>query len=226
MQGMVRKLLGDRKRLLSYGLMFLGVALLTYVAVQYGTMFTEQRRLAKAFDEQQRQQKSQQQTSQPSPSQTSSDGLTRISIPKISLQAMVVEGTSRKELLVGLGHLKQTPIPGEDGNAVLTAHRDTFFRHIHELSKGDEVMVQRGGKTYRYEVTGKKIVNPDDVSVLRQSGDKRLTLITCYPTYFIGPAPERLVVFAKLKEQVPTSNAASAPEAQIKTAAASQGASN
>ena len=89
-------------------------------------------------------------------------------------------------------------MPGELGNAVITAHRDTFFRHIYELNKGDEITVLRNGQTFRFAVTGKKVVKPDDVSVLRPTPDAQLTLITCYPTYYIGPAPERLVVFSKL----------------------------
>jgi LPXTG-site transpeptidase (sortase) family protein len=90
------------------------------------------------------------------------------------------------------------PVPGEAGNVVITGHRDTFFRHIHELQKGDTVVVQRDGKTFRYEVTGKKIVEPTDVSVLQPTNDSRMTLITCYPFNYIGPAPKRLVVFSKL----------------------------
>jgi sortase A len=58
--------------------------------------------------------------------------------------------------------------------------------------------VRRSGKTFTYEVTGKKIVMPDDISVIRPTHDPRLTLITCYPTYYIGPAPKRLVVFSRL----------------------------
>jgi sortase A len=89
-------------------------------------------------------------------------------------------------------------MPGQTGNAVITGHRDTFFRHIYELVKGDKIQVRRAGSVFTYEVTGKKIVMPEDVSVIRQTPDPQLTLITCYPTYYIGPAPKRLVVFSKL----------------------------
>jgi sortase A len=94
--------------------------------------------------------------------------------------------------------MTDTAEPGELGNAVISGHRDTFFRHIHELEKGDQVYVERGGRRMVYEVTGKKIVEPDDVSVASPTKDSELTLITCYPTYYIGPAPKRLVVFTKL----------------------------
>jgi sortase A len=67
-----------------------------------------------------------------------------------------------------------------------------------ELKKGDQIMIQRDGKTYTYEVSSQKIVKPEDVSVIQPTNDNRLTLITCYPTYYIGPAPDRLIVTSKL----------------------------
>ncbi|HET9166541.1 MAG TPA: class D sortase, partial [Candidatus Angelobacter sp.] len=124
--------------------------------------------------------------------------LTRLEIPKIQMDAIVVEGASRRELSEGPGHMKQTAQPGETGNAVITAHRDTFFRHIYELNRGDQIKVRRSGRLFTYEVTGKRIVMPEDVSVIKLTNDPQLTLITCYPTYYIGPAPKRLVVFSKL----------------------------
>ncbi len=182
-------------------LMALGLGLLLYVGFQYGQMYFEQRRLAREWE---RQQTPAAEITENTPdgmnSAVANDGLTRLSIPKISLDAVIVEGTSRKALLLGPGHLKESAEPGQPGNAVITAHRDTFFRHIYELNKGDVVTVQRSGKKYTYQVTGKKIVDPNDVSVLRPSDEHRLTLITCYPTYYIGPAPERLVIFSKLAE--------------------------
>jgi sortase A len=126
--------------------------------------------------------------------------LTRLTVAKIGIDAIVVEGASRKELSEGPGHMQQTAEPGETGNAVITGHRDTFFRHIHELTKGDHVQVQRNGRNFIYEVTSKRIVMPEDISVINPTNDPQLTLITCYPTYYIGPAPKRLVVFSKLVE--------------------------
>lgn len=124
--------------------------------------------------------------------------MVRLVIPKIDLTSFVVEGTTHKALLLGPGHMTKTAEPGAIGNSVITGHRDTFFRHIYELQKGDQLFVERGGKRFVYEVTGKKIVEPSDMSVVRPTEDAQVTLITCYPTYFIGPAPKRLVVFSKL----------------------------
>lgn len=179
---------------LSAVLMLIGIGLLGYVGSEYWAMHREQEAL--------RQQWQQQQAASSSTTVTTpvakDDGLTRVSIPKINLDVIVVEGTNHKALRLGPGHLKNTPIPGALGNSVLSAHRDTFFRHIYELSKGDLIDVRRNGRTYTFEVTGKKIVQPNDLSVVKNTTDARLTLITCYPTYYIGPAPQRLVVFAKL----------------------------
>ena len=175
----------------------LGIILLAYVGIEYTSMYAEQRRLAQEW-EQQNQPTSAATAPTPVAERTEHDALTRLSIPKINLDAIVVEGTSRHSLLLGPGHMESSVLPGQAGNAVITGHRDTFFRHIYELNKGDEIIVRREGKMFRYEVTGKRVVQPSDISVTHNSDDARLTLITCYPTYYIGPAPERLVVFSKL----------------------------
>jgi LPXTG-site transpeptidase (sortase) family protein len=172
-----------------------GLGLLVYVGSQYFLMYRSQRTLEAQWEEQAAQ------ASVPgAPKLTADDLLTRVVIPKINLDAIVVEGASRKKLSEGPGHMKETATPGEPGNAVITGHRDTFFRHIYELKNGDDILIRRAGQVFRYQVTGKKIVMPDDVDVLKQTQDPQLTLITCYPTYYIGPAPKRLVVFSKLVE--------------------------
>jgi sortase A len=167
-------------------LMIVGVALLGYVGAQYWSTYHTQRVLEAQWEDQ---------TNTGAPAVQT---LTRISIPKISLDAIVVEGASSRQLAQGPGHLTETPFPGDAGNAVITGHRDTFFRRIFELHPGDEIDVQRNGREFHYEVTGRKIVNPDDVSVLNPTSDAQLTLITCYPIHYVGPAPQRLVIFSKL----------------------------
>jgi sortase A len=187
----------------SPALVILGLVLLGYVGAQYGQMYMEQRHLSQEWQRQQSASQSEhgKEGSVSPAAKIEDDGLTRLSVPKIDLDSVVVEGTSNRSLLVGPGHLRDTPAPGDAGNSVITGHRDTFFRHIHELDKGDTLLVQRDGKIFKYEVTGKKVVEADDVSVLRPAKDHRLTLITCYPTYYIGPAPKRLVVFSRLVEE-------------------------
>jgi sortase A len=181
------------RRVTSLALVVIGVVLLGYVAGEYWGMYRSQKNLEAEW---QRQAAT---ATVPghvdlSPEQM----LTRLQIPKIQMDAIVVEGASRRDLSEGPGHMKRTAQAGETGNMVITAHRDTFFRHIYELNKGDQIQVRRSGRTFTYEVTGKRIVMPDDVSVIRPTPNPQLTLITCYPTYYIGPAPKRLVVFSRL----------------------------
>ena len=172
-------------------LISLGVLLSLYVGGTYFWMYQQQRQLMHEF---------QTQNAGINPSAPHVSGLTRLFIPKINLDAVIMEGTSHKSLTLGPGHLRDTALPGDAGNSVLAAHRDTFFRRISDLKAGDDIFVERNGRHYHYVVTGKRIVQPSDVSVLDTTSEARLTLITCYPVYFIGPAPERLVVFAKLAD--------------------------
>jgi sortase A len=181
------------RRVASLALIIIGLGLLGYVGSEYWGMFRSQQGLEAAWERQ-----AAGANTPGHPSISPDHTLTRVIIPKINMDAILIEGASRKELSAGPGHVKDTAIPGEAGNAVITAHRDTFFRHIYELAKGDHIEVRRNGRIFTYEVTGQRIVMPDDVSVLKQSTDAELTLITCYPTYYIGPAPQRLVVFSKL----------------------------
>lgn len=183
------------RRVMSLALVVVGAVLLGYVGGQYWAMYRSQKNLEAEWEHQAAT------VSAPGqPTVQPEQMLTRLLIPKIEMDAIVVEGASRKNLSAGPGHMKLTPEPGENGNAVITAHRDTFFRHIYELNKGDQIQVRRSGRTFTYEVTGRKIVMPEDVSVIKPTVDPQLTLITCYPTYYIGPAPKRLVVFSKLVE--------------------------
>jgi sortase A len=178
------------RKVLSWSLIAIGIVLLGYVGGQYWQMYRSQKNLEAEW---QRQTAT---VSVPGHADISADQmLTRLVIPKIDMDAIVIEGASRRELSEGPGHMKQTAQPGETGNAVITAHRDTFFRHIYELNKGDHIQVRRSGRTFTYAVT-----KPEDVSVIKPTNDPQLTLITCYPTYYIGPAPERLVVFSRLVE--------------------------
>lgn len=187
---------------LSLVFLLVGIALIGYVTSEYWGMYRSQRRLEAEWEKQ-----ATAATTPGLPRLSEQETLTRVSIPKINLDAIVVEGATRKQLAMGPAHISETAFPGQTGNAVITGHRDTFFRHIYELQKGDTIMVRRNGEVFKYEVTGKKIVKPEDVSVLKQTTDPQLTLITCYPTYYIGPAPDRLVVFSKLIDHEPETKA-------------------
>jgi LPXTG-site transpeptidase (sortase) family protein len=183
-------------------LLVAGLLLLAYVGSEYFQMYREQKMLAAQWAQRENDRlrgvgvRNGQQ-------QRVNDGIIRLQIPKIDLDAYVLEGAGHKQLKVGVGRITTTAIPGEKGNAVVTAHRDTFFRHIADLKKGDEIIVRRNGERMTFQMTGYKIVKPSDVSVLKPTKEPTLTLITCYPTYYIGPAPERLVVSSKLVSREP-----------------------
>jgi sortase A len=174
------------RRPLAFLLLGIGAALTLYVGHEYWSMYSGQRELAQEWE---RQNSSLTQIS-------AQDSLTRVFVPKIGLDVLMVEGTTRDALLKGPGHLENTPLPGEAGNAVIAAHRDTFFRKLNSLRLGDDILVRRAAQEYRYVVSRKTVVKPNDISVLAPTQTSRLTLITCYPINFIGPAPERLVVTA------------------------------
>jgi len=170
------------RHILSILLLTAGGILCTYVAANYIWMFAEQKKLLHDFKSQ----------------RAARDVLTKLSIPRIGLQAVVMEGTSSHSLLLGPGHMTGSAMPGSAGNTVIAGHRDTFFRHVHRLRNGDDIYIVRGGKQFHYVVVRKKVVKPTDLSVIRQSKEGELTLITCYPTHVIGPAPQRLIIVARL----------------------------
>jgi sortase A len=87
-------------------------------------------------------------------------------------------------------------MPGKSGNTVIAGHRDTHFRVLKNVAVGDEIRIDAAEKSYRYRIVETKIVSPKDVRWLRPETDAVITLITCYPFYFIGPAPKRFVVRA------------------------------
>jgi sortase A len=124
--------------------------------------------------------------------------LTKLSIPRLKLEDVVLEGISEHSLLLGPAHLSASAEPGTRGNAVIAGHRDSFFRRIHSLRYGDDIFVTRGERRFRYVVRSRKVVEPTDLSVIRPSSDPELTLVTCYPTHAVGPAPQRLIVVAKM----------------------------
>jgi sortase A len=123
----------------------------------------------------------------------------RLVIPKLHFTAMVREGTDAKTLRLAVGHIPQTPLPGHPGNVGISAHRDTFFRHLGELKVGDEIGFSTVDGDFSYEVASLKIVDPKDVGVLASSQEKVLTMVTCYPFYYIGNAPKRYIVRALQK---------------------------
>jgi sortase A len=122
--------------------------------------------------------------------------LGKIEIPRIGLTAMIMEGTDGRTLRRAVGHIRGTPLPGEQGNAAIAGHRDTFFRPLRNVLRDDEITLTTLNGSYRYVVDSTEVVPPEDTQVLDNSDDTTLTLVTCYPFYFVGPAPKRFIVRA------------------------------
>lgn len=129
---------------------------------------------------------------------TVGDVVGRLEIPRLSLSTVVFEGADQDVLERGAGHLPGSALPGNRGNTVLAAHRDTFFRPLRRIQVGDTVKIHTPPGDSVYIVESARVVEPDDVDVLRPTPEPALTLITCYPFRYIGPAPERFVVRAVL----------------------------
>ena len=118
----------------------------------------------------------------------------KIEIPRIKLSAMVREGADARTLGRGVGHVPGTALPGDDGNVALAAHRDRHFRGLRNIQLGDEIRVQTTAGIFLYVVDSTRVVPPTEVSVLDPTPEPSITLITCYPFNYIGPAPERFIV--------------------------------
>jgi sortase A len=121
----------------------------------------------------------------------------RIEIPRLLLSVVVVEGVDKTSLRRAVGHIPGTALPGKTGNVGLAGHRDTFFRPLKDVKIKDEIQISTLKGNFRYEVVSLRIVEPENVGVLAPSGENVLTLVTCYPFYFVGPAPKRWIVRAK-----------------------------
>jgi sortase A len=120
-----------------------------------------------------------------------------LEIPRIGVSAIVMEGDDEKTLKVAVGHLPDTPLPWQEGNAALAGHRDSFFRPLQDVRMGDGIRLATPRGTFLYRVTRRMVVEPEDLWVLDPSPDAALTLITCYPFNYVGPAPRRFVVHAE-----------------------------
>jgi len=121
-------------------------------------------------------------------------------IPKIHVEAAVLEGTDELSLNRGVGRIQGTAQVGEDGNIGIAGHRDGFFRRLKDVGLGDTIEMVTPRQTDTYIVDHVVIVNPDDVSVLRLRPSPSVTLVTCYPFYFVGSAPQRYIVQASIAD--------------------------
>ena len=119
-------------------------------------------------------------------------------IPKVHLEVPVLDGTDDLTLNRGVGHIVGTVRPGEDGNIGIAGHRDGFFRALKDVGPGDTIELVTPKRVVRYAVDQIVLVRPEDVSVLQPRSRPSLTLVTCYPFYFVGSAPQRYIVQASV----------------------------
>ena len=127
----------------------------------------------------------------------------KIQVPRLDLNVMVVQGDSPANLRRAVGHLSKSALPGEWGNVALAGHRDTFFRPLRNIRLGDEIRFTTSVRSFEYVVESIEVVAPTDIRVLETSTGHELTLLTCFPFYYVGPAPKRFVVRAREVNGVP-----------------------
>ena len=126
------------------------------------------------------------------------DGLIgRIAIPRLGISVIVMEGVGTRTLRRAVGHIPGTALPGQPGNIGIAGHRDTYFSPLKNIRRDDIITVTTKTRVYQYLVVSIKVVSPTDVAVLKPNGTEVLTLVTCFPFYFVGPAPDRFIVRAE-----------------------------
>ncbi len=125
------------------------------------------------------------------------DVLGRLEIPRLNISAVIVEGSDDESLKLGPGHVPGTALPGEQGNVAIAGHRNTHFLPLKEVQSGDKISVTSPRGNMEYAVQYVEIVSADDVDAINPTDDSELTLITCYPFFYVGSAPERFIVHAK-----------------------------
>jgi len=176
-------------RVACYFFLFFGILALTYAGFVFADSHAYQALEMRKFE----------QAGRLSEPRTLADGdvIGEIQVPRLGLNAIVVQGDSSANLRRAVGHVSQSALPGETGNVALAGHRDTFFRPLRDIRVGDEVRFATRERDFDYRVEAIEIVAPNDTRVLQASGGRQLTFITCYPFYFVGSAPKRFVIHAR-----------------------------
>jgi sortase A len=183
-------------RWLQYTLFALAAVLLAAFAIDKVSSWMFQRRANAALEAQR---------ANPSQRIERGDVIGRVDVARLGVSVAIVEGADEGDLAHAAGHLIGTAFPGQPGNAAIAAHRDTFFRPLQKIRPNDTIRVTTPEGDFRYRVAWTRIVKPDDVAVLRPDGKQELTLITCYPFYYVGEAPERFIVRANRVPERPES---------------------
>jgi sortase A len=125
------------------------------------------------------------------------EAVAELEIPRLRVSVMVFEGDDAGILKIGAGHVPGTGLPARGGNIAIAAHRDTFFRPLRFIRPGDSIALRTPAGISRFAVRDVEIVPPSDTKVLAAAPGRDLTLVTCYPFFYIGHAPKRFIVHAR-----------------------------
>jgi sortase A len=183
-------------RLAAYALMIAGLSALGYAAYVVVDAKTYQAVEQKRFEHAR-------QNAAPAPALVDGGSIGEIQIPRLGLMAMVAQGDSAAVLRRAVGHLADTALPGEPGNVVLAGHRDTFFRPLKQMRAGDAIVLTTRDGDFEYVVESTAVVRSMDTDVIQPTARRTLTLITCFPFSYVGPAPDRFIVRARETESLP-----------------------
>jgi sortase A len=134
-----------------------------------------------------------------------------LEIDKVKIRVPVFEGTDDLTLNRGVGRIAGTAVPGVAGNIGIAGHRDGFFRGLKDIAVGDHIDLVMTTERTSYVVDQIEIVSPEDVAVLQPRATSSLTLVTCYPFYFVGDAPQRFIVHASIVSHEPTAGSRNQP---------------
>ncbi len=187
-------------RLAQYGLIIIGVAALGYcVSVWVGAERFQAREARKFNRELHRTHIDVTPRHVPLAPLVPEDGglLGKIEIPRIGVSVMVVEGIGAGDLRRGVGHVPGTALPWQGGNVAIAGHRDTYFRPLRSIHRNDRITLRTLEGAFHYRVVSTQVVGPKDVEVLSPTRRDVLTLVTCFPFYYVGAAPKRFIVRAE-----------------------------
>ena len=125
----------------------------------------------------------------------------KLEIPRLDASLYVVKAKTSRDFRRGPGYIVGSSLPGQSGNTIIAGHRDLHFRVLKDIAVGDVIEIETKQGRFRYRVSSTQIVGAKDRDALRPSYPQQLTLVTCYPFYYVGPAPKRFLVKAYLLNQ-------------------------
>lgn len=193
------------KRMVGFGLLISGVALIGYAAFQIHWHHASAEKALAIAEEMITTHKESDQADSESVGELYKTGALRyqvddvigiLSIPALEETYPIIEGTDEEMLMKGVGHYPTTALPGGNEQILLSGHKGTVFQRLGELQPGDRFIVDMGYGTYEYEMRESEIVAADDTTVITPRGEELLTLSTCYPFSYIGSASERYIIYA------------------------------